>query len=79
MAVSYKKLFKMMIDKDMKKKELCQLAEISPATVTKLVNGNNVTMEVIEKICLGLDCNIEDIVEIVKDSSPENGTPDAVE
>lgn len=49
MAVSYKKLFKMLIDRDMKKKDLKDLAGISGNTITKLANNENVTMEVIEK------------------------------
>lgn len=50
MAVSYKKLFKIMIDRNMKRKDLQELTGISYATITKLYNGDNVTMEVIEKI-----------------------------
>ena len=52
LAVSYKKLFKMLIDRDMKKKDVKDLAGISGNTITKLANNENVTMEVIEKICI---------------------------
>jgi DNA-binding Xre family transcriptional regulator len=65
MAVSYKKLFKILIDRDMKKKDLCELAGVSPATITKLSNGENVTMEVIDKICTNLNCSVNDILEII--------------
>jgi DNA-binding Xre family transcriptional regulator len=65
MAVSYKKLFKLLIDRDMKKKELCEQAGISSATIRKLSNGDNVTMEVIEKICRSLNCSVDDILEFV--------------
>lgn len=68
MAVSYKRLFKLLIDRDMMKKDLCKKANISSATLAKLANGDNVTMEVLERICLSLGCNIEDIVEILPDS-----------
>ena len=78
MAVSYKRLFKLLIDRDMKKKDLCQVANVSPATVVKLSNGDNVMVEVLERICLSLHCNIEDIVEIIPDESPENGTSNQV-
>ena len=67
MAVSYKKLFKMLIDRDMKKKDLKDLAGISGNTITKLVNNENVTMEVIEKICIHMGCTVDEIVEIIPD------------
>ena len=65
MAVSYKKLWKMLIDKDMKKKDLCKKAGISPASVTKMGRNGFVTTEVLEKICVALDCQIGDVMEIV--------------
>ena len=65
MAVSYKKLFQLLIDKDLKKKDLLSLANISYSTIRKLDNGDNVNVEVLEKICLALDCSFDDIVEIV--------------
>ena len=68
MAVSYKKLWKLLIDKDMKKKDLCGKAGISSAAVTKMGKNGHVTTEVLVKICSALDCKIEDIMEIL----PEN-------
>jgi DNA-binding Xre family transcriptional regulator len=65
MGVSYKKLFKLMIDRDLKKKDLRELAGIGNSTMTKLANDENVTMEVIAKICNALDCKMDDIVEII--------------
>ena len=65
MAVSYKKLWKMLIDKDMKKKDLCAKAGISTASVTKMGNGGHVTTEVLMKICTALNCTMDDIMEIV--------------
>ena len=67
MAVSYKKLWKLLIDKDMKKKDLCAKAGISPASVTKMGRNGHVTTEILLKICTALDCQIEDIMEIVPD------------
>ena len=61
MEVSYKKLWKLLIDKDMKKKDLLATAGISWASVTKLSKGETVSMEVLMKICKALDCNIGDI------------------
>ena len=67
MVVSYKKLFKMLRDRDMKKKDLKDLAGISGNTITKLANNENVTMEVIEKICIHMGCTVDEIVEIIPD------------
>ncbi len=65
MAVSYKKLWKLLIDKDIKKKDLSERAGISPATITKMGKGGHVTTEVLLKICTALDCGIHDVMEIV--------------
>lgn len=65
MAVSYKKLWKLLIDKDMKKKDLCAKAGISSASLTKMGKGGHVTTEVLVKICAALDCTMDDIMEIV--------------
>jgi len=65
MAVSYKKLWKLLIDKDMKKKDLLATAGISWASVTKLSKGETVSMEVLMKICKALDCNIGDIMDLI--------------
>ena len=66
MAVSYKKLWKLLIDKDIKKKDLIERAKISPATVTKMGKNGHVTTEVLVKICTALDCGINDIMEVVE-------------
>lgn len=65
MEVSYKKLWKLLIDKDMKKKDLLATAGISWASVTKLSKGDTVSMEVLMKICKALDCNIGDIMDLI--------------
>ena len=65
MAVSYKKLWKLLIDKDIKKKDLCTIAGISPATVTKMGKNGHVTTEILLKICTALECQIEDILELL--------------
>lgn len=65
MAATYKKMFKLLIDKDMKKQELAKIAQISPSTISKMAAGENVTMEVIEKVCRALECKIDDIVEFI--------------
>ena len=65
MAVSYKKLWKLLIDKDMKKSDLLNTAGISRYTINKLNRGGNVTPDVLVKICRALDCTMDDIMEIL--------------
>ena len=66
MAASYKKLFKLLIDRDMMKKELAEKAGISIATITKMGKpGAVVSSDILVKICTALECNIDDIMEIV--------------
>lgn len=65
MGISYKKLFKLMIDLNMKKKDLREKASIGNSTMAKLSNDKNVTMEVMAKICNALNCKMDDIVEII--------------
>lgn len=67
MKVSYKKLFKLLIDKEMKKIEFAKKIGIGQNTLAKLSKNENVSMEILIKICEGLDCKLEDIVEFVKD------------
>ena len=69
MAVSYKKLWKLLIDRDMKKKDLCAKAGISTASVTKMGKGGHVTTEVLAKICAAMDCTLDDIMEILPDNT----------
>jgi DNA-binding Xre family transcriptional regulator len=69
MAASYKKLFKLLIDRDMKKKELAELSGVSVATITKMgKDGVSVNSDVLVKICHALNVDIGDIMEMV----PEN-------
>ena len=68
---SYKKLFKKLIDKDMKNTELMKKAKVSKSTFYKIKNGDNVTTDVLLRICNVLECVISEIVECVNDSSEE--------
>jgi DNA-binding Xre family transcriptional regulator len=63
--VCYKKLWKLLIDRDMKKKDLCVLAHISPASITKMGRNGHVTTDILSRICLALNCGIGDVLEIV--------------
>lgn len=66
MEISYKKLWKVLIDKNMKKIDLKDLAGISSSSLAKLGKNEPVTLEVLMKICEALDVNIGDIVEFIK-------------
>ena len=65
MAISYKKLWKLLIDKDMKKKDLEAVSGVSHYTINKLNRGENVNVEIIAKICTALGCEPNDIMEIL--------------
>ncbi|MDD3436563.1 MAG: helix-turn-helix transcriptional regulator [Candidatus Gastranaerophilales bacterium] len=67
MAVSYKKLWKLLIDKDMKKKDLREAANISPSLIAKMGRNENVTTEVLSRICAALKCDVGDIMEMIPD------------
>jgi DNA-binding Xre family transcriptional regulator len=69
MAVSYNRLWKLLIDKKMKKKELGEAAGISPSLIAKLGKDENVTVEVLVKICGALNCTLDDIVEVIPESN----------
>ena len=70
MAASYKKLFKMLIDREMKSKDLAAKAGISPATLAKMKkDGATISSDVLVKICTALECDISEIFEIVLDTS----------
>jgi DNA-binding Xre family transcriptional regulator len=65
LTVSYKRLWKLLIDRDMKKKDLQAAAGISPSSISKLSKNENVSMDVLIKVCSALGANIEDIMELV--------------
>lgn len=67
MKISYKKLWKLLIDRDMKKKDLAEIAGISSASIAKLGRTENVNTDILLKICIALNCNISDIMEVVAD------------
>ena len=67
MAVSYNKLFKLLIDKKMKKKELCELSGVSASTIGKMGRGESVSIEMIEKVCLALGCTADDVLDFIPD------------
>lgn len=69
MGVSYKRLWKMLIDKDMKKKDLQEQAQISNYTISKLNRGDNVNTDTLVKICSALDCTFDEIMEVIPDGT----------
>lgn len=68
MDVSYNKLFKLLIDKELKKTEFANLVGISASTLAKLSRNETVSMDVMIKICRKLECNIEDIIDILPET-----------
>ena len=73
MAVSYKKLWKLLIDKDMTAVELREKTGIAPNTITKLRRNEEVSMSVLVKICTALNANIGDIMDMIPEEEKENG------
>lgn len=67
MKANYKKLWYILLDRDMKKKELAQIAGVSTYTINKLNKNENVTVEVLGKICRALNCTLDDIMEFEED------------
>lgn len=71
MKVSYKKLWKLLIDKNLKKKDLRKMTGLSTVSMAKLSKDENVTTDVLVKICNALTCNISDIMEVVEGDKHE--------
>ncbi len=69
MVASYKKLWKLLIDKDMKKEDLRKAAGITTTAMAKLGRNESVNIEVLLKICAALDCDISDVMEIVREET----------
>ena len=67
MTISYKRLWKLLIDHEMKKKDLAEKANLSSYTISKMNRGDNVTTDTLVKICGVLNCTFDDIMEIVPD------------
>lgn len=66
LKISYNKLWKLLIDKNMNKQDLKNVAKVSSASIAKLGKGENITTDVLLKICTALECDISDIMEIIK-------------
>lgn len=71
MQISYKKLWKLLIDRDMLKKDLASKAEISSTSIAKLSKNENVNTDILRKICTALECDISEIMEMVDDKERE--------
>jgi DNA-binding Xre family transcriptional regulator len=67
MVASYKKLWKLLIDRDMLKRDLCKVANVSPTTVAKLGKGESVNVDILLRICAALEVDISDIMEVLPD------------
>lgn len=72
MAISYKPLWHLLVEKDMNKEDLKRASNITSNIVARMGKNSYVNLESIEKICLALDCNIEDVVKIYKEEDMKN-------
>ncbi|MDR3349104.1 MAG: helix-turn-helix transcriptional regulator [Acidaminococcales bacterium] len=70
MGVSYNKLWKLLIDKNMMKGELCKAANVSPSSLAKMKNGENVNTDLLVRICRALACEPGDIMELAPEEQP---------
>lgn len=68
-TISYNRLWKMLIDKNMKRQDLKEISGISTASIAKLGKGDNITTAVLLKICNALDCDLSDIMELVEEEN----------
>ena len=68
MKMSYKKLWKMLIDRDLKKKDLCNMAGVSSTSLAKMGRNENVNTDILVKICEALECDISEIAEIITEN-----------
>lgn len=75
MAVSYKKLFHILIDRDITNTQLQQMAGYSANITTRLKNNTYISLESIERICKALNCGVDDILEFSDDKKPEDSSP----
>ena len=73
MQLSYKKLWRLLIDKDLKKKDLIEMANVSSTCIAKLGRNENVNTNILVKICAALECDISDIVELTESTSEDGG------
>lgn len=76
MKVSYNKLWKLLIDKNMKKMDLLEAIEMSPNTLAKLGRNEDVSMDVLKRICAYLQCDVGDIMEMIPEENDTNGDYD---
>jgi len=67
MKVNYNKFFYLLIQKQMKKGELCKKAGISTNVIGKMAKGQNLTVDILVKICAALDCTMDDIMDLIPD------------
>lgn len=78
MRFSYNRLWKLLIDRGINKKTLCEMSGVSATSLAKLRHGSNVNTEVLLKICNALDCDTADIMEFVRDESVISDTAESI-
>jgi DNA-binding Xre family transcriptional regulator len=75
-VISYKKLWKLLIDKDMQKQNLGAAAKVSSSSLAKMRRGENVITDIVARICNALNCRVEDIMEVIPDTPITDGAAD---
>ena len=78
MKVSYKKLWKLLIDKDLNKKSLAKIANVSSSTLTKLSKGESVNSEILVRICSALKCELWDIMELLPNGETDENNKNEI-
>lgn len=71
--ICYKRLWKLLIDRELKKSDLQNMANLSQTTMTKLSRGQNLTTDILVRVCSALNCNLEDIAEVIQINGIEQG------
>lgn len=71
MAISYNRLWKLLIDRKMKKKDLVEAAGVSWSTITKMGRDEHVSTDILEKICAALECEVNEVMEIVRKNNEQ--------
>lgn len=74
MAISYKPLWKLLIDRNMKKKDLIALSGVSQSSVSKMGRGENVNTDILNRICISLNCSIADVIEVLPEENGESSS-----
>lgn len=74
MAISYKPLWKLLIDRNMKKKDLIALSGVSQSSISTMGRGENANTDILNRICISLNCSIADVIEVLPEENGESSS-----